>query len=101
MCFACYVEAGRPWNDTGDAEVAAFLIRDLYSFASAGGAMHVVTDDANVEDSHVAWCIDHAYKYRGSDSPEDHAIEIAVGILMLDLDEDERWTALALQWGWN
>jgi hypothetical protein len=31
-------------------------IREVYEESSMGGALHIVLDDGNVEDEHLAWC---------------------------------------------
>lgn len=36
----------------------AFLVRELDDVQSVGGALHIVTDDYNLEDEHLEYCRD-------------------------------------------
>lgn len=40
-------------------ERAVELIRTVYLTESAGGPLHIVTDDGNIDDHHVKWAADH------------------------------------------
>lgn len=33
------------------------MIQKIYGLASGGGALHIVLDDGNTEDRHIAWCL--------------------------------------------
>lgn len=56
MCYECWEEYGRPSDVTGDVVAAADAVRDLYTETFVGGALHIVTDDWNLEDEHLDWC---------------------------------------------
>lgn len=49
----------------------------------AGGSLHVVLDDCNLDRENVEWCIEYARK--ANDAPA-----IAVGMLLLALTDEER-----------
>jgi len=36
------------------------LVKEYYSENGAGGSLHIVLDDGNLEDSHVDWCSGYA-----------------------------------------
>lgn len=37
------------------------LINIIYTkYSCAGGALHIVLDDKNIEDDHIHWCLDNA-----------------------------------------
>lgn len=75
MCSSCWAEYGKPTEmpDNGDAVVA--LIRELYDQpdGGAGGPLHVVLDDWNLEDGHLD-------PYLGSDDWTPRTWELAVQI---------------------
>ena len=56
MCHGCYEEYGAPTLDTPAIRRAAAAVERLYETHGAGGFMHIVTDDWNLEDEHVAFC---------------------------------------------
>jgi hypothetical protein len=41
-------------------EIVSQCTRAFYRCNPAGGVLHVVTDDGNLEDSHQRWCIKYA-----------------------------------------
>lgn len=52
----------------------------------AGGSLHIVTDDGNVKDAHVMYCIDCAVQ-RGDQEGE------AIGRLLLQMTKTQRLKA--------
>lgn len=36
------------------------LIRRIYKKHPAGGALHIVLDDGNMENSHIRWCLENS-----------------------------------------
>jgi DNA repair photolyase len=57
MCDRCNPRICRGVPITPAIEEAAERIRALYALHSAGGRAHIVTDDFNVDDEHVEWCL--------------------------------------------
>lgn len=71
------------------------LIRKVYEFDLAGGGLHIVVDDDNIETSHIRWCLDSWIpEDRFKTSAEQKAAEIACGEALLELTEDERQAAI-------
>lgn len=57
MCIECYDEEyGAVREDTTEVRLAAEAIDRLYEAHPAGGALHVVVDDWNLEDENLAFC---------------------------------------------
>lgn len=59
MCIECWHEAGSPTERTPDTARLTELIGKLYKIHAAGGPLHVVLDDWNVDVDHIEPC------YRG------------------------------------
>lgn len=84
---------------TDKIKAVAQMIVDIYKFAPGGGLVHIVTDDGNVEDENLKWCLDVAI-------PENHfaftteQVELQRQFLlaMQKLTEDERYAAVDLAW---
>lgn len=97
MCEGCYEEYGRPRKVTSGVIVAVTLLHMLYRVTGVGGPAHVVSDDWNIEDEHVQFCLkqcdDQEYPVEERDAAR------AFLWSFVPLDEDERATALALFWG--
>ena len=99
MCYGCYEEAGKPAIVNDKTKKAAELIKDLYKQdgCGVGGYAHVVTDDWNLEDGNIDWCITEAEKgeYEHISEEGKHACINTLKYLK-GLTEDERYSALAL-----
>lgn len=116
MCVDCWDYYARPVIDTPAVRAAAAAVDAVYVHHSTGGNLHVVLDDWNIEDVHLAACLEqiegggyrrpeaHA-KVLGpdeADSPEQLAAERTCHDLFAALTEHERASALALHrkfWG--
>ena len=57
MCFGCYEEFGKPTIINNRTERAAFLIEKVYEYSLVGGNCHIVTDDWNIDDDSIFWCL--------------------------------------------
>ncbi len=101
MCLSCWRECGSPAIDTPAVRDAARASAAVHDFHGAGGGLHIVLDDWNLEDEQVAWCLlpENLAQY-GSPDPAERAQEIYAGLAFLALTEDERASALALEEGW-
>jgi len=57
MCVQCWEqEYGSASIDSEATRAAAAAIDALYEAHDAGGSLHIVVDDWNLEDEHLAWC---------------------------------------------
>lgn len=92
MCQGCWTDYGRPAIDNERVRRAVAAVDALYEWHGAGGGMHIVTDDWNVEDDSVAFCRERIQ--RDGDERERQCLE-AVALLTVD----ERASALAMKWG--
>ncbi len=36
------------------------LIKEIYKIDEAGGALHIVLDDGNIENHHIRWCLENS-----------------------------------------
>jgi len=98
MCMGCYEKYGSPSIVNEKTERAAELIGRVYEWNAVGGNAHIVLDDWNLEDEHVAWCREHISTSDGyNDYPEEQLIaERECLAFLADLSLDERASALAL-----
>ena len=98
MCKDCYVGYGSPSAVTDKITKAVELIENLYEqdHCSAGGYAHIVTDDWELEDENIQWCLDNAIAHKDNmpESSRWACIETLEHLKMMN--ETERATALAL-----
>lgn len=98
MCYGCYEEAGKPKILNEEVKKAADLIGKLYEHpdCGAGGYAHVVTDDWNLEDGSIDFCIKEAEK--GEYDIDEEGRQLCLSILnqLKSLSKDERYSSLAL-----
>ena len=95
MCASCWLECDLA-EVTPQVRDAAATIGPLYEQHPTGGAMHVVTDDMNTEDSSVRWVRDEWSRTHPLDEVERACLDA-----LLPLTEDERDTAIAIWEGWH
>jgi hypothetical protein len=71
MCDNCVrreVEAAGGWPPiTDQIRAAGTLVAELYEHHAVGGPLHIVTDDYNVEDTHLDFCADWLAKSTDED----------------------------------
>lgn len=105
MCYGCYEEYGKPELVTPEIRRASELCRQLYEFSCVGGNCHIVTDDWNLEDHHIAFCVDQVaaggwFDERTgethNDDPAQLAVEKELLNLLLPMSIAERASALAM-----
>ena len=98
MCYSCWEDWDKPAIDTPAVREAALAVIGVYEYHAAGGNMHIVLDDWNIEDEHVVWCRNKIADggFFGDDSSEQLAVELRCCDLFLALSESERAAALAL-----
>ncbi len=88
MCYSCWENEGKPAIINSKVCRAAALIRGLYQDHDGGGHLHIVTDDYNIEQENVDWCVDHM--------TEATDIELRCGKALQAMSEEERGSAIAL-----
>lgn len=91
MCIECWENYGRPKIVSPKTISAALAVRKLYVGAPTGGAMHIVTNDWNLEDDSIEYCRSKAEK--GSED------EKKVFSAFISMSFKERASALALSCG--
>lgn len=120
MCTNCWIDQYSTSKiDTPAVREAALVIAEVYNHHGAGGNLHIVVDDWNLEDGNLEFCskcIDGAgmmpdiaedsphYKSNlerqaNPDPPEQLAAERQCCDLLMALTVDERASALALYEG--
>lgn len=92
MCRSCWNELGRPTSEDPAVIRAAEAIAALYDETFSGGALHIVTDDWNLEDDTLQWC---------HDSHPLTPVEKAAYEALLPLSVGDRGAALAKFEGWD
>ena len=99
MCYSCYEEAGKPVKINEEVKKAVDMICILYDYpcCSSGGYAHIVTDDYNLEDTHIDFCIAEAKK-GNYEFIDEQGRKLCLKVLnqMKKLSKEERYTALAL-----
>ena len=99
MCIGCWERHHAPTLDSPAIREAARLIGVVYEYHGAGGWLHVVVDDFNIETEHVQWCVEHAHDYPSETLEEDAACR-ACAAALLKLSVPERASALAMHDGY-
>lgn len=99
MCIDCYdqYDAPRIYNDK--VKKAVKLIGQIYDFHSAGGALHIVLDDWNLERHYIDYCEDYMNLEKEGIIPKKHKIQMDCIALLKQMTIDERASALALHNG--
>lgn len=59
MCKSCWIEYGSPTTKTEATLAAVALIDAVYGESLVGGELHIMVDDWNLEDHHIAFCASH------------------------------------------
>lgn len=94
MCCGCWKEAGSPRTDNEKVHALAARIEDIYDF----GALHIIVDDWNLENSHIDFCEKEIETDLDSSESEKQK-EREFLALMREMTLDERYSAFALQNG--
>lgn len=102
MCSNCWIDNGSSKIYNEEVEKAADLIDELYECedGGVGGYAHIVTDDWNLEDHSIDWCIEAAEKGEYKHLNEECRQASLKALQQLrKLSEEERYSALALSSG--
>jgi hypothetical protein len=95
MCLGCWEEYGSPTLDTPEIRRLVKVIERIYSFSGAGGGLHIVLDDWNIEDGDILWCMQYRPGYRPDGLP---LSERVCAKILLAMTIEERASALYMQW---
>lgn len=101
MCYGCYEEEDKPTIINEKTLAAAAAVKKIYGYNPVGSNLHIVTDDWNLEDDNVEFCLkqiqtENFWKL----TPEELLHEEATAKLLLSMSVPERASALALWEGW-
>ena len=94
MCYGCWEEYGKPQIDNEKVREAVEWVREVYEYHSAGGGLHIILDDFNIEDEHIELC-DKWIREHGAGPGEEECLALFKTMTM-----DERASALALEDGY-
>lgn len=106
MCMGCLEEhdAYSALPATENMLQAASLIEELYEYHSAGGPLHVITDDFNVEDSNLAFCLLQIPgwndPYNAEDSPHVQWLSSKILDLLEPMTESQRGASIGIAHGY-
>lgn len=99
MCYGCYEEADKPAIVNEKTIKAAESVQFLYKQEGClvGGYAHIVTDDWNLDDDDIEFCIKAAETDEYNWKEEEGRLSALDALyLFRDLTLDERYSALAL-----
>jgi hypothetical protein len=99
MCRGCWEDYGKASIVNDKTRALANAIDDVYECNGAGGNLHVVVDDFNIEDDTVESCRGDIESNRWGDSDEHIAAERRCLNLLCEATVEERASALAIQYG--
>ena len=97
MCRDCWKFYGNPKIINDVTKTLAEQIDYVYSFHGAGGHLHIVIDDWNLDDESLKFCLKQIEENHFNYSKEQLDAERACAILFLDISLDERVAAMAIQ----
>lgn len=102
MCKNCWVSAGSPKIVSEKTKRVADLINELYNHSLVGCYAHVVTDDWNLEDGSIDFCLESARKNEYSEHYNEAAKSVSIACLeaMKTLTMAERYSAMAIHEGY-
>lgn len=109
MCYGCWVEAKKPTKIPPTGRLCSALISRLYDMphGGVGGNLHIITDDWNLKDSNIAFCIGWVISAIEDEpeseyvivDPAQNEVELAICLLLERMTEAERYATMALQDG--
>lgn len=99
MCYACWAELGHPTSTSPLVHLIASKINQLYEVASAGAALHIVTDDWNLDDEDIQFCLDNLDEY--NNYPDLRELQVEIATNLLDMTMSDRGATLALADGFK
>ena len=106
MCMECWEVYGSPKIVSGKTESCARAIGNVYSHHEAGGALHVIIDDWNLQDAFVNECKEDIEKTEYRNDPDDPVPDDRLEaerecVRQLEaMSEEERASAMAIYHGY-
>ncbi|CAB4151703.1 hypothetical protein UFOVP591_31 [uncultured Caudovirales phage] len=98
MCIRCYEKEGSPVSFHPNTNLCVELISEIYQVQSVGGHLHIFSEDWNLYDDDLEFCLNAALK---EEDPEDGSSQvIEVCKLLLEMTREQRATVLAVQAGY-
>lgn len=94
MCFGCWEEAGSPRTLSDKAKLLARYL----PLVRPAGPLHIVTEDWNLEDEHLALCEDELLTELDKPPGYERALaqlERTVLLMLADMPIEERFAAMA------
>ena len=100
MCLSCWNDYGAPQLDSPAIRAAAEAIAAVYDLpeGGAGGSLHVVVDDFNIDDDDLPWAQQWLNEHQ--DDPEARRVEQNCLDKLRALTLEERASALSLHRGY-
>jgi len=97
MCINCWREYGSPEIKNERVDKAIELIGKVYECHGAGGGLHIVLDDFNIDNDSVQFCVCHInqVEYQENASPGRLKAERECLVLLRGMTMMERASALA------
>ena len=101
MCEACWDEYGEPNIVNEKTQAALMLVMQVYDAigGGAGGNLHIVLDDWNIEDDSIYYCLSQCevveHSFGGGFDTTPTLLERACGGAFLDMTLQERASVLA------
>jgi hypothetical protein len=99
MCKGCWIEADKPNIKNNLTKSVAKMIERVYDFSMSGGNAHIVVDDWNIEDNHIDFCLQMVLQNVEKYDQDQLDAEKEFLMTFKLLDEEERYSALALYEG--
>lgn len=96
MCYGRWQEVGAPPIINDSVKDAAEKIKVVYDIHEAGGRLHAVLDDWNIEDEDISFTWNYLADPINRVDSNQHETEIACLRAFEILTLDERYSALAL-----
>jgi len=75
------------------------LWKAIYEIHSAGGALHIVLDDGNMEDDYIVWCVCNPINKIKNE--EERKLYFELALLLLTLTEAERYEIYGQVWEYD
>ena len=102
MCFECWRDQYNSSYIINDkTKKAVKLIKEVYKYHGAGGSLHIILDDWNLEDSHVDFCGKVISLNEYDDPPELLDAELKCYEALKKMSIEERASALAIERGYG
>lgn len=82
-------------------EQAKALIKAVYNFHEAGGLLHIVIDDHNLDDASVEFCLKAIGKQLAAGTEEfthnQLITQMVLGVILYALDEEQREEVMVIE----